>query len=93
MRFGTVDAVAEGVTVVTVVVKTAVKQSRRSRSMTVQFLMGGEASNGLRAPAASSARRHRRHTATPSGERRLHLGLPDFLPCAKGPPIGLVPQP
>ena len=41
MRFGTVDAVVEGVTVVTVVVKTVVKQSRRSRSMTVQFLMGG----------------------------------------------------
>jgi hypothetical protein len=47
MRFGTVDAVAEGVTVVTVVVKTVVKQFRCSRSMTVQFLMGGEASNGL----------------------------------------------
>jgi hypothetical protein len=92
MRFGTVDAVVEGVTVVTVV-KTVVKQFICSRSMAVQFLMGGEASNGLRAPAASPARRRRRNTATPSGEQRLHLGLPDFLPSAKGPPIGLVPRP
>jgi hypothetical protein len=64
VRFGTVDAAVEGVTVVTIVVKPVIKQSRRSRSMTVQFLTGAKPRTASGTSSFSSASPQAAHCHT-----------------------------